>query len=235
MGAKDYLLKWLGQGLLIGLYACVVAIGLLEAYDKEATAVFAMPVARRVIVLDAGHGAWDPGMVANDVMESPINLAIAAQLQRYLELGGATVLMTRVDDEVLADTKREDMRARQVLADGAQADILVSIHQNSYPQASVRGAQAFYHGRSAEGKRLAESIQTELVTYLDPDNRRMAKEDESYFLLKETTLPSIIVECGFLSNDEERRLLSRAEYQERVAWAVYMGIVQYFAGENAAY
>ena len=174
-------------------------------------------------------------MVASGgVAEAPINLEIALQLQRYLELGGATVLMTRAEDEALADGKRLDLRARQTLADGVQADILVSIHQNSYPQAEIRGAQAFYHGASAEGQQLAEAIQAEFGTYLAPGNRRVAKVEESYFLLKETALPSVIVECGFLSNDEERRLLSRAEYQERVAWAVYMGIVRYFAAVDAA-
>jgi len=173
-------------------------------------------------------------VAAGDVTEAPINLEIALQLQRYLELGGATVLMTRVGDEALADNKRSDLRARQTLADSAQADIMVSIHQNSYPQATIHGAQTFYHGAAEAGQRLAESIQAELGTYLAPGNRRVAKVEESYFLLKETALPAVIVECGFLSNDEERRLLSRAEYQERVAWAVYMGIVQYFAEEGQA-
>jgi len=161
--------------------------------------------------------------------EAPINLAIAEQLQRYLELGGATVLLTRADGNALADSKREDLAARRVLADGVQADILVSIHQNSYPEAYVHGAQAFYYDESEAGKRLAEAIQAELGGYLDESNHRAAKADSSYYLLKQTGLPSVIVECGFLSNEAENRLLSREEYQERVAWAVYMGIAQYFA------
>jgi len=184
------------------------------------------------VVVDAGHGGWDPGMVSPaGTEEAPINLLIAEQLQRYLELGGATVLMTRAGDDALADTKRGDLNARKGIADGASADVLVSIHQNSYPAANVRGAQAFYYGESEEGKRLAEAIQAQIGSYLDPGNHRAAKADTGYYLLKETAVPSVIVECGFLSNTEEGALLSREEYQERVAWAVYVGVVRYFAGE----
>jgi len=228
MRGNKYWLRWAGHVLFTLLYAGVMGIGLLEVYEKEAAAAFA-PVGKRVVMLDAGHGGKDPGMVAQTGQtEAPINLAITEQIQRYLELGGAVALMTRTDEAALGGNKREDMSARRALADNSAADILVSIHQNSYPDETVRGAQVFYNGNSAEGKRLAESIQTALDASLSPEKAREAKANASYYLLKETDVVAVIVECGFLTNEEEGRLLSRGEYQERVAWAVYTGIVQYF-------
>ena len=223
--------KWIrvaGNVFFTCLYAGVIAIGLLEVYEKEAAAAFA-PVGKRVVMLDAGHGGKDPGMVTREgLTEAPINLAIAEQVQRYLELSGAVALMTRADEAALGANKREDMSARRALADNSYADILVSIHQNSYPDESVRGAQVFYNGASEEGRRLAESIQAALDAGLSPPHARDAKANDSYYLLKETDVTAVIVECGFLSNEEEGRLLSREAYQERVAWAVYVGIARYF-------
>jgi len=227
MGEKKWLRR-LGHVFFALLYAGVIGIGLLEVYEKEAAAAFA-PVGKRVVMIDAGHGGKDPGMVAREGQtEAPINLAVAEQLQRYLELGGATALLTRADEAALGANKREDMAARRALADSSHADILVSIHQNSYPEESVRGPQVFYNGKSEDGRRLAEAIQAALDAGLSPGRGREAKANDSYYLLKETEVVAVIVECGFLSNEEESRLLSRAEYQERVAWAVYVGIARYF-------
>jgi len=219
--------------LFAAAYIAVLLAGLHGREAPQATAVFAMPVSRRVITIDAGHGGWDPGKVAPDgSLEAPINLAVAELLQQYLELGGSTVLMTRADDSALGDTKRDDLNNRLRLADDSYADLFISIHQNSYPQEEVRGAQAFYYAESAAGKRLAESIQAQIKAYLDPQNRRKAKADEGYFLLKNTAVPSVIVECGFLSNTEEGKWLTQEDYQEKIAWAIYMGIVRYFAEEE---
>ena len=102
----------------------------------------------------------------------------------------------------------------------------VSIHQNSYPEESVKGAQVFYYGQSKEGKKLAETLQQALIDQLDPKNHRQAKANESYFLLKKTPSPTVIVECGFLSNSEEAALLITEEYQKKVAEAVKIGILE---------
>ena len=107
----------------------------------------------------------------------------------------------------------------------------VSIHQNSYPQESVKGAQVFYYGQSKEGKELAETLQKTLVAQLDPQNHRQAKANESYYLLKKTPSPTVIVECGFLSNWKEAKALNTEEYQERMAWTIHMGIMEYLNGE----
>ena len=103
----------------------------------------------------------------------------------------------------------------------------MSIHQNSYHEEYVKGAQVFYYGNSGDAGRLAELIQTRLKEGVDPENNRQAKANESYYLLKKTSIPVVIVECGFLSNWEEAKLLQEEEYQNRIAWAVAMGTIRY--------
>lgn len=119
------------------------------------------------------------------------------------------------------------MRKRCEIIKEAMPVFTVSIHQNSYPEEYVKGAQTFYYGKSQEGKELAEMIQASMIERLDKENHRTAKDNESYYLLKRTPTPTVIVECGFLSNSQEAGLLITEEYQEKVAFAVHMGIMQY--------
>jgi len=192
--------------------------------------VFATSVNKKIIVIDAGHGGWDPGKVGkNDVLEADINLAIAEDLQILLETGGAIVFLTRADDTALGDTKNADLSARSAMPTDMKADIFVSIHQNAYHTSNVSGAQTFYYGNSEESKLLAEAVQARMRNFLDTENRKEAKANENYYLLKKTATPAIIAECGFLTNDAEAEKLSREDYQEKVAWAIYIGILDYFA------
>lgn len=185
------------------------------------------------IVIDAGHGGADPGKVGiNGVEEKKLNLEIAMRLKRMLEAENIEVVMTRMNDDGLysagaSNKKVEDMRKRCDIITEAMPAFTVSIHQNSYPEEYVKGAQVFYYGDSKEGEDLAKLLQTSLVERLDPENHRVAKANESYYLLKRTPTPTVIVECGFLSNSREAELLSTPEYQERAAWAIHMGIMQY--------
>lgn len=187
------------------------------------------------IVIDAGHGGADPGKVGiNNVEEKVLNLQIALRVQRLLESEGITVILTRTDDNGLyqegaSNKKVEDMRKRCEIITEAMPIFTISIHQNSYPEEYVKGAQTFYYGKSVEGKELAEMIQTSMVERLDKENHREAKANESYYLLKRTPTPTVIVECGFLSNAQEAVLLTEEEYQEQVAWAIHMGIMQYLS------
>ena len=119
------------------------------------------------------------------------------------------------------------MRKRCEIIEKSGCILAVSIHQNSYHEEYVTGAQVFYYGTSQEGQRLAETIQEKLISHVDPENHRQAKANESYYLLKKTEVPIVIVECGFLSNYEEAEKLCTPEYQQRVAWAIHMGILQY--------
>ncbi len=146
-------------------------------------------------------------------------------------------MMTRTDDAGLYrqssnNKKVEDMRRRCEIITEADPVFTISIHQNSYPQEAVKGAQVFYYGQSVEGKKLAETLQQALVDHLDPQNHRQAKANESYFLLKKTPSPTVIVECGFLSNSQEADMLVTEEYQKKVAEAVKLGILQCLNPEN---
>lgn len=191
------------------------------------------------IVVDAGHGGDDPGKIGvNKEKEKDINLKIARKLQKLLEKEGVKVVMTRTDEGGLYqqssnNKKVEDMRKRCEIITEAKPVFTVSIHQNSYPEESVKGAQVFYYGQSQEGKKLAEALQKAMVAQLDPQNHRQAKANESYFLLKKTPSPTVIVECGFLSNSQEAALLATEEYQDKVAEAVKDGILEYL-GRDAA-
>ncbi len=189
----------------------------------------AVPVSDKVIVIDAGHGSSDGGAVGiSGVLEKDINLAIAQRLQKLLEQTGAVVVVTRGDDNPIADNKRSDMRLRKNIKETSDADIFVSIHMNKFSQSKYSGAQVFY-SRDEESKALGEAIQDSVKALLNPSNNRVAKSaDDSIFLLKQSTVPSVIVECGFLSNPAEEQLLSQADYQEKVAWAIYGGITSYF-------
>lgn len=185
------------------------------------------------VVIDAGHGGDDPGKVGiNGAKEKDINLQIAELVKKYLEANDVKVVMTRESDAGLYDEgasnkKVQDMKRRIELIDEVSPSVTVSIHQNSYPEEYVHGAQVFYYTGSKEGQELAECIQNQLVQKVDPENKRQVKANDSYYLLKKTGVPIVIVECGFLSNSAEAEKLCDSDYQNYVAWAIHMGILQY--------
>ena len=119
----------------------------------------------------------------------------------------------------------------QMIADASPA-FTVSIHQNSYTTEDIKGAQVFYYGQSENGKRLADVLQEHLISEVDPQNTRVAKANESYYLLKKTPTPTVIVECGFLSNQAEADLLLTEDYQNKIAHAIYQGILSYLEEES---
>lgn len=188
------------------------------------------------VVIDAGHGGADPGKVGiNNTLEKDINLQIAKRLKIFLEASDVEVIMTRTDDGGLYDEnasnkKVQDMKRRIAIIEEAQPEIVVSIHQNSYHEEYVHGAQVFYYTGSETSRKLAELIQKRFVINVDAENKREAKGNDSYYLLKKTSRPIVIVECGFLSNREEAEKLNSELYQEKAAWAVHMGIMQYLNG-----
>lgn len=188
---------------------------------------------KKIVVIDAGHGGIDPGKVGiNDALEKDINLSIAFKVKKILEDKNIEVIMTREDDKGLyEDTDRNkksvDMRKRVEIINNAKPVCTVSIHQNSFQQESSKGAQVFYHKSSSEGKQLAEILQKQLKDYLQDGNKREAKSNESYYMLKNTSSPLVIVECGFLSNYEEAVLLLDEEYQKKLSEAICLGIIEY--------
>ncbi|MCI9438002.1 MAG: N-acetylmuramoyl-L-alanine amidase [Lachnospiraceae bacterium] len=152
------------------------------------------------VVIDAGHGGDDPGKVGiNGVNEKDVNLQIAQQVKKFLEANDVEVIMTRESDAGLYDAdasnkKVQDMKRRIALIGEAEPALTVSIHQNSYPEEYVHGAQVFYYTGSTQGQLLAESIQGQLVERVDAENKRQIKANDSYYLLKKTEVPIVIVE-----------------------------------------
>lgn len=190
----------------------------------------------KLIIVDPGHGGFDPGkpgITGKD--EKHLNLEIALLLRDYLENAGAIVLMTRTTDDDVdgmdgVKHKSKDMAQRKKISEGG--DILVSIHQNSFTQPSIHGAQVFFNQKSEDGKLLAQNIQSTIKTYADETNRREAKSNTNYYVLKATQMPAVIIECGFLTNPEEEQKLNSPEYQEKMALGIYIGIVKYFEQKN---
>ncbi|MCL2199746.1 MAG: N-acetylmuramoyl-L-alanine amidase [Defluviitaleaceae bacterium] len=209
--------------MLRKFYVCLLLFAIFNT-----TTVYAMPLSRKIIVLDAGHGGWDPGKVTGKIEEKNINLEIAKKLQTYLEQGGATVIVTRLEDKELGKSKQGDMHARRVIANSSHADIFLSIHQNSYSSSSVHGAQTFYFDQSGNSEKLATAIQNRLCEFVDPSNKFHPKANDNYFVLKQTAMPAVLVECGFMTNYNERNKLMDESYQEKIAWGIYLGIVDYF-------
>lgn len=185
--------------------------------------------AEKIIVIDPGHGDQDPGKIGiNDALEKDVNLQIAKKVKKLLEKKDIKVVMTREDDSSLAKNnegsqKVQDMKARVELINKTKPVLAVSIHQNSYQEESVHGAQVFYYTHSTEGQRAAGIMQKALLA-VDSDNHRQEKADDGYYLLRRTEVPTIIVECGFLSNYEEAEKLVDKEYQNELAKAIVKGI-----------
>lgn len=190
------------------------------------------------IVVDAGHGGSDPGKVGvNGALEKDINLALALKLKELLEHKEIEVVLTRDSDMGLypddaSNKKAADMQNRCKIITDAKPVFTISLHQNSYVTPDIKGAQVFYYGQSDKGKELAEMIQSSLITHVSPENTRTAKANESYYLLKKTPTPTVIVECGFLSNPNEADLLLDPDYQDKLVRAVYMGVLEYLEKEK---
>lgn len=186
--------------------------------------------AGKVIVIDSGHGGDDPGKIGiNQAKEKDVNLKIAKKVKKRLKKEGWKVVMTREEDVMLGDAQKgnrkiHDMKARVELINKTMPAMAVSIHQNSYQEAEIHGAQVFYYSHSQDGKRMAETMQRALLM-ADEENTRQAKGNDTYYLLKRTEVPTIIVECGFLSNPQEAEKLTEDGYQKKLAQAITSGII----------
>ena len=183
--------------------------------------------------LQSAHGGSDPGKIGvHKEKEKDINLKISLKVRDKMEKENIQVVMTREKDQDLADEdsqnrKIQDLKKRCEIIHQTQPDCVVSIHQNSYPDENIKGAQVFYYEDSQEGKHLGGIMQKNLVEGLDKNNHRQAKGNKSYYLLKKTDATLVIVECGFISNSEESALLSSEKYQEQVAQSIVKGIKEY--------
>ncbi|MBR3018954.1 MAG: N-acetylmuramoyl-L-alanine amidase [Clostridia bacterium] len=185
------------------------------------------PLQGMTVLVDAGHGGTDGGATARDsgTPEKEINLQVALLLRDALEQSGARVIMTRETDLEYSRNKREDLTARLNLAQEGNADILVSVHMNEYRKRGESGPQVFYRAGQEQSRLLAGAIQDAMIQELKPGRERAAMAGD-YFILS-LDIPSALVECGFLSNSAEEKLLLTEDYQRRVAQAIRDGIVEY--------
>ncbi len=211
---------------IVTVLVLAVALALCLVMLSYASAPAAVPKNGVTIVIDAGHGGVDGGVSGSNtgVKESEINLAIAKSLRHFLTRNGYEVVMTRKDAEGLYEPgakskKLSDMNARRKIIEQAAPDLIVSIHQNHYPLASVHGAQVFY--REGSDDTLAAALQGALNVQLKCDRKQKTGD---YYLLTCSEYPSLLVECGFLSNPEEERLLADANYQQKVAYTIFSTI-----------
>lgn len=172
----------------------------------------------------------------NGVHEDDINLAITLKVQNLLEQSGATVILTRSDENGIYDLDKTTLREKKIsdiqnrvkIGNESSADIFISIHLNKIPQSQYWGWQTFYRKEDAESKKIADSIQNSLKTTIQKENDRVALGIDNIYIVKNVTIPIGIVECGFLSNPEEEKLLQQEEYQDKLAWGIYTGIMDYF-------
>ncbi|WP_374724271.1 N-acetylmuramoyl-L-alanine amidase CwlD [Calidifontibacillus erzurumensis] len=196
---------------------------------------WSLPLSGKVIVVDPGHGYPDPGAGPEGAYEKDIAFNISLLLRDYLQEAGALVIMTREDDNDLADKdlkgysrrKTQDLMRRVELINNSNSDLLISVHLNSLPSPRWSGAQTFYYPRFEENKRLAELIQKEMQINLG-NTVRHAKAINHVYVLKEAKMPSVLVEAGFLSNPAEREKLKTKAYQDKVAASIYQGILRLY-------
>ena len=221
------------QVALVGLLVVIIlASVILMNFSSKTEYVYTIPKSKYTVVIDAGHGGIDGGSVGKNtgVFESDLNLAFSKNLAHQLNNFGISVVMTRMDEGGLYDKsatnlKRSEMKKRQSIIETSNADMVISIHMNSFPLQSPRGAQAFYKANDEMSFILAQDVQQELSNQID-----YAKENAKvgdYYILNCTATPSVLVECGFLSNPQEEVLLQNKDYQEKFCYALCCGIIKY--------
>ena len=214
--------------IFIAVFCCIV-VGLVAIIPSISTST--RPKGEYTIVIDAGHGGRDGGsMGVNGSIEKELNLEYAKTLQKLLEKAGVNVVMTRTNDDGLysedADNKKlSDMRKRREIINDVCPDLVVSVHMNSFPLDSCKGAKTFYQIGSDVSFNAAKTIQNSLNYYIENASNTVSAGD--YYILNCTPYTSVLIECGFVSSPEEERLLGTKEYREEFMYSVYCGIMMY--------
>lgn len=174
--------------------------------------------------------------VVHGTTEAETNLKIALKVQNLLEQSGATVILTRSDKNAIYDLDKSTLREKKIsdihnrvkIGNESSADIFVSIHLNKIPQEQYWGWQCFYRQNDEQSTKLAKSLQQNLNDAIEKENKRVAMKIDNVYIMKHVEIPISIVECGFLSNKEEEKMLLTDEYQDKLAWGIYNGIMDYF-------
>ena len=225
--------------LIMGLFAFSFQVAENNSATelKNTVETTATPVSGKVVVIDAGHGKPDEGAESSSgTTEAETNLKIALKVQNLLEQSGCTVILTRsdenaiydIDSKTLKQKKISDIRNRVKIGNESSADIFVSIHLNKIPQSQYYGWQCFYKANDENSIKLAKQLQENLNESIQKENKRVAMKLDTVYIMKHVEIPISIVECGFLSNQEEENQLLDDSYQNRLAWGIYNGIQEYF-------
>lgn len=226
--------------LYLTLIFCFTAAALLAAALGGEAQTVSGEGSGSVIYLDPGHGGEDGGAVSvTGVQESGINLEISLRLRDLLQLCGMSTKMTRDGDyaiygdgcQTMAQKKASDLRNRVALLQQAPGAILISIHQNQFPEEKYHGAQVFYN-QGANSEQLAKFMQEALTNGLDPENNRETKRAQDIFLMEQIENTAVLIECGFLSNREEEAKLRDEEYQKKIACAISAGLANYIEDQS---
>lgn len=225
--------------IILIVFACfAILIFIYTEYCNETASVLSnSKITQKTIIVDAGHGGMDGGSIGADgTIEKEINLSIALKLESALKIYGYNVIMTRKDDRSIHDSSANTIRQQKVsdihnrekiILQNPEA-LFVSIHQNHYSDGSVNGTQVFYSKNNELSKELAEYIQKSIVQKIDSNNKRQIKKSGTeIYLLYHSKIPSVMVECGFISNYNDLKKLKDESYQTKLALAVADGIINY--------
>lgn len=229
---------------IAGVFILIIVVCVFRFLKNQKNVIqtVALPVSNKVIVLDAGHGRRRPEEVQLliGLSEAGINLNIALKVQNLLEQAGSTVILTRSDDNGIYDLDKKTLREKKVsdiknrvkIGNESEADIFVSIHMNKIPETQYWGWQTFFKKDDEKSKMLAKCLQSGLNETIQKENKRESLKIENVYIIEHVEIPTAIVECGFLSNEEEKELLKTNEYQDKLAWGIYIGIMDYFYQSN---
>lgn len=227
--------------ILISLF--FLAVGVYSINEANMKSIFASsPGYERTVILDAGHGGEDGGAVADDgTNEKDINLMIANDIACFFDLFGIDYIATRTEDKSLSDEGLDTIRKRKVsditnrfsLINGKENSVLLSIHQNFFPQKQYSGTQVFYTKNVKDSAILAQTIQDKVRNSLQPNNTREIKPSgDSVYLLDKAKTTSVMVECGFISNDSELQELKDSTYQAKLSYFIFRGTLDFLSGEK---
>lgn len=224
---------------------CVMLVGITYFAGEKITGTggerdaAATPAQRVTVIVDAGHGGLDGGASTDDgVLEKELNLAVAKKVKAILEFADVNVVMTRETDVMLSDPdsshkKLDDLNTRLHMADEYENCVFVSIHMNKFPVEKYSGLQVYYSKNDSSSKTLADTVQANTALLLQPENTRTTKAaDSSIYLLHHINVPAVLVECGFLSNETEAKLLQNEEYQNKLAAVIASSVLDFIATEE---
>ena len=223
------------------IFTFLTGVSFFCVFKNENTVKAAQADVAKIIIIDAGHGGEDPGALSkNGELEKDLNLSVALTLGELLEKEGFVVVYTRTEDKMLylpeenvrGKRKRSDLRERKRIAESYPEAIFISIHMNSFSDERYSGLQVYYSGKNGESELLASKIQSSVKNKLQKNNERKTKPGKDIYLLENIENTAVLIECGFLSNEEEAALLSQKEYQKELSFSIFCGIIEYIKGQK---